>query len=840
MRTDGMRGCFFYLAVVWLFTLVLGCAVSNEGKVDLRRTNRTNEVVVQETTSCFLFDLTEDARQKMIDKKVPEGVLKRLSPLEGREYNEKSLLIYDIRHEVEERMRRELVETISEAARKKTGADIFKLTVADIDALKKNARTPKEVFLTGSLLPLAGQVHEKGPEFSEALKINAGKAGLAGYKNKILASAAHDHDTDYVWHVNPVVYDDLKQNKVPFIVIAGLKKIEGKVFGNEAAFYNALNRKLWPFMEIKDGEKGEIKKALDQKIKVKKQVYKIERAIAELKTQGADNTVGLLATVPKKVFDDAVSFEAAVDLAAGSVLYEDTGTLESRITAKAKKPQDIFVLTENELSKDGDNAIDLTDAIRSNLENIKDVSYPDLKAFQTALVPCIKEPFRKYADTIIKLCVYEHRKTQGPLFQGKRYQLLKNKNYSIAANDSTGKHDGQGNLIPGDALSLHLRSAYISDFSEMMGTHLISQFMTRQMTKRIGEIAIVANAFEELEGRELSFEDMRDGRLVFYSDNVHAGQFLNFNNMPIYGPLTYKGAPFAFRISIFELDVVSKQAKAMLKTVAQAGAVAYPPASPVLDILNSVGETFLSGDQTDTEFRYTMILDPGGGSDLVNHFFLEVGNYVLIREEDRSKNIPWARLMLDENKCKLYWVDEFDTRGKPKEYTESTYLVVEVNKNIGNINVELEQNNFAGLIAALEKKDEDRSAHWVTTHNALMKAARDRERIYNFDKAKTILSLLKDTNAIASEKWSKARELFEMIAGSTDSPAAGEAAAGGPELTDLQVDYILTQLREMANPDRADWGTLERSNIQTAFGTTAPSETEQTKILNLVLGVLQE
>jgi hypothetical protein len=223
-------------------------------------------------------------------------------------------------------------------------------------------------------------------------------------------------------------------------------------------------------------------------------------------------------------------------------------------------------------------------------------------------------------------------------------------------------------------------------------------FLTDSGGDTVGEIVVVANAFEESKTKELSFENMREGRVVFYSDNVHKGQFLNFNNMPIYGPIKYNGAPFAFRVAIFELDVVSEQAKEMISTIAQAGAMAYPPAAPILNILNGVGDTFLNQDQTDTEFRYTMILDPKSGSSTVNNFGLEVGNYVLIRTEERDESIDWTNIVLDENSGQVY---KYDDKGSLSLYKDNSYLVVEINKNVSSVGIDLAENNYSSLMNSL-------------------------------------------------------------------------------------------------------------------------------------------
>ncbi|MDO8454568.1 MAG: hypothetical protein Q7S59_08375, partial [Sulfurimonas sp.] len=393
------------------------------------------------------------------------------------------------------------------------------------------------------------------------------------------------------------------------------------------------------------------------------------------------------------------------------------------------------------------------------------------------------------------------------------------------------RKDKDTRFMVGDSLSLHLRSAYIADFSELISPR---EMFTRQRGKAIGEIAIVANAFEETNGNELSFEDTRAGRVVFYSDDVNKGQFLNFNNMPIYGPLNYIGSPFAFRIAIFELDTESKQSKMMLNTIAQAGSTAYPPSSPVLKILNGIGESLLSGDQTDTEFRYTMVLDSKSGSNKTNHFTLEVGNYIFVRMEDRTKNVNWDELFFDENEAKLYWKDKYvgekialpydantktvsiDKRDvkhlcnedincskssskKRQEYTDGTYIVVEITKNVSNIGVELAQNNFGNLIATLEEKDRKNAANFQSIKDSLTYAAVKRSQIYNFHKAKEILSSLENNTTVVAQKKADVKELLEMISDSVDENGTAKyinisSTTQNVKLSKDEIDYVMSKL----------------------------------------------
>jgi hypothetical protein len=185
----------------------------------------------------------------------------------------------------------------------------------------------------------------------------------------------------------------------------------------------------------------------------------------------------------------------------------------------------------------------------------------------------------------------------------------------------------------GDSLSVTLRTAFIKGFFEF-GFNPLRSFQSN------GEIAIVANAFEAETGKEIDFIKMQSGRLVFFSDDVAEGQVLNLNNLPIYGPKSYSGQPFALRITIFELDGGTEQAKALLNSIAKAGSAAYAPASPVLNLLNGIGQSLFDGAQNDTEFRYTMQFNPRPGNKFINSFVLESGNYVFVRLEDRTQKVP--------------------------------------------------------------------------------------------------------------------------------------------------------------------------------------------------------
>ncbi len=371
----------------------------------------------------------------------------------------------------------------------------------------------------------------------------------------------------------------------------------------------------------------------------------------------------------------------------------------------------------------------------------------------------------------------------------------------------------EGKFVEGDSISVHLRTAYIKDFAEMRNPLLA---VTRIGYNAHGEIAIVANAFEMNTGKELDFINTKAGRLVFFSDDVLKEQYLNFNNMPIYGPIKYSGAPLAFRITIFELDVNSEQAKALLSTVAQAGSMAYPPASPILSLLNGLGQALINSDQDDTEFRYSMILDPSGGSEnLINHFILEAGNYVIIRNERANKKqIPWDELLLDEDEGIVYWQEKPDEPYKP--YRENTYLVVEINKNISSLDIDLSQNSFEELLEFLENKDKEKAADLHSIQKILSEAAVPRAQTVSFNKAKGLLAKIKNSNISVIERRSSTEKLIRMIGESLNEDGTikeinPDNLKDSPKLSDSQVEYLLSSLRQSI-PNF----TLSRSSIAKA------------------------
>jgi hypothetical protein len=209
------------------------------------------------------------------------------------------------------------------------------------------------------------------------------------------------------------------------------------------------------------------------------------------------------------------------------------------------------------------------------------------------------------------------------------------------------------------------------------------------MVDPAGEILITARVNELNNENSITFNqsDIKNkGRVIFYSEDVRGrGQYLNFSNLPIYGPITYDGNSLYLEFNILELDnAENAQTKVMLSTLAELGSTAYPPASVALGILDTLGNSLLSGDQDDIEFRYHMTLVPTTDeqSALLNRPFLREGIYVFLRSENRTEDLNWDKLRFDVGTGRLMEGD-----GK-NFYRKGTYLVVQITKGGNSDNLD--------------------------------------------------------------------------------------------------------------------------------------------------------
>ena len=333
-----------------------------------------------------------------------------------------------------------------------------------------------------------------------------------------------------------------------------------------------------------------------------------------------------------------------------------------------------------------------------------------------------------------------------------------------------------------DSVYISLRRAFVKNFyalpDNLFKPHRIN-----------GEVAIIVKVFEFKEGRDFRFgpKGFDDGRLVYYSSDVETQQFLNFNNLPIYGPIRYGGDLLGLEIVMIELNNENKATESVLKTLAELGQTAYAPAEPILQALNSLGKTMLNSDH-DVLLRYFVVFNPPPEVyEGLNYPVLEMGDYAFVRREGRRTETNWEDLRLNHNTgllCK--------SNGKDL-YRGETYLTLQILRNVPSASIDTEQNIYSKVLPEIQSE-----ALGDGTGQVLKSIEVGLEGIIhaeNMSKARPKLELLKRAQSDRSDKlYRKALaalyDLAKMVA------KAEPATKKTDKLSATQAEHILDVVRE--------------------------------------------
>lgn len=351
----------------------------------------------------------------------------------------------------------------------------------------------------------------------------------------------------------------------------------------------------------------------------------------------------------------------------------------------------------------------------------------------------------------------------------------------------------------GESISVTLQHVFIKDFSERLErlTSKISGDAVR------GEIAILAKVYEQTDDTHIDFTQAgtkRTGRLIYYSEDVRSGGHpLNFSQLPIYGPIEYKGNSLVIQFTILELDIAeSNQIKGMLGTLSKLGQSAYPPASPILQVLESVGSNLLSGNQDDLEFSYSFTLHPNTGHEKVKDAKLMAGNYVLVKEEPSlsiGESFPktnWDNLRFDSDEGRLKkksntteWVN----------FTDKTYIVVQINTGLPSVGLDVAQ-TFSELETELSGNVDK------TEFNKKLIAAADNFKAYATDQnnKEKIAILFARSMALLKDYTEKTdpKEKKYALAGFYDITVSEMGFPPKPDFNENQWARIIQKLRSIA------------------------------------------
>lgn len=293
------------------------------------------------------------------------------------------------------------------------------------------------------------------------------------------------------------------------------------------------------------------------------------------------------------------------------------------------------------------------------------------------------------------------------------------------------KYTHSNAISEGDTISVHLAGGFSHDLPEIRS---FIEFMTRNWKLRWpaanAEIAIIANICEQGVngcGTEFGPNALEEGRVVYFSDSVKAKQMLNFSYLPVYGPITYQGNPLIIQLAIVELDIPNEQQKNLIKKLAEIGGKSYPPASKLLQAMDSVGSSLLQGNHHDIAFRYDMTLMPGGGINDIQYPRLSAGNYVFVRKDriaGEQEKLLWDNLKIDPKTGRLLAVRDANKKCPPciqhkfnenkhwksyesyEEYRENTYLVLQIQSGFQKSSLDNQQ-TLAVLTEEIAKKNSE-------------------------------------------------------------------------------------------------------------------------------------
>ena len=151
------------------------------------------------------------------------------------------------------------------------------------------------------------------------------------------------------------------------------------------------------------------------------------------------------------------------------------------------------------------------------------------------------------------------------------------------------------------------------------------------------QYALVSRAFQfGGDGNSAIFdyspESHKAGRVIYFSDDVRPGQFLNFGQIVVAGPSVYKGQPVAISLYAVEIDsdAGNSRTTTLLNTLANIGSTISPVASPVLSVLESVGTSLVRTNTDDIDLRYdTVSLDHRKLRNNLSASFMTYGDYVI-------------------------------------------------------------------------------------------------------------------------------------------------------------------------------------------------------------------
>lgn len=201
--------------------------------------------------------------------------------------------------------------------------------------------------------------------------------------------------------------------------------------------------------------------------------------------------------------------------------------------------------------------------------------------------------------------------------------------------------------------SIGLQTAFIADFQELLVSKNAA-ITQGNLFKKHGEIAIlVKSTLASNKPGPPKSDDVADSyndyRLVYYSDDIYQGQFLNFGTALAYGPGKIAGGSVRLEFVILELDRTSTQTETLLTKIAELSKTPLGLTGPAAQALVTLGTALVTSANDDRQMKFEAMFSLDDGPNP-----LRFGRYALVRKEDRGHAFNWSLYCVNPIDGKLY------------------------------------------------------------------------------------------------------------------------------------------------------------------------------------------
>jgi len=258
-----------------------------------------------------------------------------------------------------------------------------------------------------------------------------------------------------------------------------------------------------------------------------------------------------------------------------------------------------------------------------------------------------------------------------------------------------GEAAGQDVVQPDDTVLITIDRLFVKGFDELNFSPGNVLTGGRVFEAR-GEMAVLVAVQDG--ASPISNTTMDDHYVVFYSNDTREGQFSNFRNQRVFGPVKVSGNHLSLEVVLLEIDRPTDEDNALIGKLAalgkQLGGVTY---GPTFNVLADLGSSLLSTPNDDVEMRFRFNFDLGNRPNA--RLPLVPGLYALVREEGRGfpdytdangrtvrdytrlgATTDWANLCLNTDTGELHHLNAGDRDGtcQGQRYVDNTYLVINV------------------------------------------------------------------------------------------------------------------------------------------------------------------